>query len=136
MSKTPQLQLTPKDFKVNQAWLAYKANRKPLPTDKGDVDVFILQDAGSLFIFGNAFTPVGAESPNPRDAAVLLQEAWSRKQEWPSELLLPGAQSEDNGFARAASWNGISVRFLPAECLSYFIEDVQSSYEEFLNRGD
>lgn len=126
--------LQPADFRVNQTWLAYKANHRPLLAGEAVIDVFVLQDAGSMFVFGNAFAPAGADSPTPQDAAGLLKQAWSTKQEWAAELLLPGQPTVDNGFARAAEWNGMAVRFVPPDLLSVYIEDVQSSYEEFLNR--
>jgi hypothetical protein len=135
-SKSPNPTLKPQDFEVNKTWLVFRANRHPLQSEDGEIDVFILQDAASLYILGNVFAPAGSNLPNSESAAALLKQAWAVRQEWPEELLLAEPVEPENGFIRAAEWNGLAVRTMAEKHLRFFVEDVRTSYEEFLSRGD
>ena len=117
--------MQPKDFRVNEAWLAFRANRAPLRTPEGAFDVFVLMDAASMFILGHALAVVGAEAPNEEDAAALLREGWSAKQEWPERLLLAGKLAPDNGFSRAAQSNGIPVATVAPREIRAYTSDVR-----------
>ena len=128
--------LHPKQFAVNECWIAFKATRTPVPIETGLANIFIVQDAASMYIFGNTFAPVEHESPDRGKAALLLRQCWEKKREWPKKLLLPQPISEDNGFVQAAHWNRIEVQCLPTDELDLYINDVQSSYEEFLSRDN
>ncbi len=87
-----------------------------------------------MYIFGNAFAPADVYSPTAGDAALLLTQAWQQKRVWPKRLLIPGEKFKNNGFAAAAKLNKIPVEFVPEHELSLYIEDIQSSYEEFMRR--
>jgi hypothetical protein len=123
----------PRSFEVNRTWLAFRVNQLPVAAGDDTFDIFVLQDAASMFIFGHAFAPHGAESPSEADAAALMNEAWSRMQEWPEEIVLPGKSSPDNSFARVAKRNGVAVRNVAESTMSFYIKDVQTSFEEFLS---
>jgi hypothetical protein len=120
----------PKDFRVNEAWLAFRANSVPIRSPEGEFDVFVLMDAASMYIFGQALAVVGAEAPTGEDAAALLREDWQSKQEWPQRLILAGKASAENGFCRAAQWNGIPVVSVAAKELRVYISDVRSAFAE------
>ena len=96
--------------------------------------VYVVQDAGSMYVFGNAFAPTEAESPTAGDAALVLTQAWQKKREWPKKLLIPGTESKDNGFVAAAKLNKLPVEFVSERELSLYIDDLQSTYEEFIAR--
>lgn len=51
----------PRDFEVNQTWLAFRVNQRPLLAEGQEFDIFVLQDAASMFIFGNAFAAVARQ---------------------------------------------------------------------------
>jgi hypothetical protein len=127
--------MRPHSFKENRTWLAFRVNQFPVAAGDGTFDIFVLQDAASMFIFGNAFAPHGAESPSEADATALMDQAWSRMQEWPEEIVLPGKPSPDNSFVRVAKRNGVAVRNVAESEMSFYIKDVQTSFEEFLSHG-
>jgi hypothetical protein len=128
--------LQPDDFIVNQTWLAYRINSTPLTVENQEIDLYVLQDAGSMFLFGNAFAPAGSGYPAAEDVERLLNSAHEKRDEWPSELLLPGNPGRDNSFAQVAQRYGVRVRNVPESQLSFYIKDTQKAYEEFLGRGD
>ena len=127
--------LHPKQVAVNEVWLAIRATRSPVLIDDVPNHIIIVQDAGSMFIFGNAFAAADTESPSAGDAALVLTQAWQQKREWPQRLLIPGSESKSNGFAVAARLNKLTVEFVSEDELSLYIDDVQSGYEEFIGRG-
>lgn len=122
----------PSHFTVNRTWLAFRMNQHAIKADGEDFDIFVLQDAASMFIFGNAFALHGAASPAETDAAVLMERAWAQKQEWPEEIVLPGEASSDNSFVRIAKRNAIVVRSVPEAQMSFYIKDVWGAFEKVL----
>lgn len=130
-----QQTMRPQDFRVNETWLAFRVNQRPLEAEGQAHDIYVLQDAASMFIFGTLLAPSDAEAPSQREARELLEKAWAHRQEWPEELVLPGKPSGENGFVRAAVAAGIAVRTLPEVSLSFYIKDVQSAFEEYFRKG-
>jgi hypothetical protein len=106
-----------------------------MATPEGEFDIFVMQDAASMFIFGTAFAPQGADGPPKQDVARLFGQAWSHQKEWPEELILAGRPSTDNTFATIAGKQGIAVRAVAEARISFYIKDVQSSFEEFAARA-
>ena len=132
-------QLEPSQFRVNQAWLVHLANRTPISIEGVPVAVYVLQDAGSMFLFGNVFAPWNGGSPRPAEAVALLKRAWAKKQQWPEKLLLPDTGVPVQAFAAAASSCGIPSEVLPASVFSVYSTEVQQAYEEHFgkpNAGD
>jgi hypothetical protein len=126
----------PRDFKVNGSWLAYCINRAPIHVDGQEIDLYILQDAASMYIFGNAFAPRGSDYPSEADVEKLMRSAHEKNEEWPIEIVLPGVPDATNSFAKVAKQHGIAVRTVPESQMSIYIKDAQDSYEEFLLRGN
>ena len=122
--------LHPREFEANQTWLAFRMNRLPLLVAEEELDVFVLQDAASMFIFGTAFGSPGAACPPMEEVTSLFGQAWSHTQLWPEELVLPGRPSRSNTFATVARGHGIAVRSVAEARMSFYIRDVQSSFEE------
>lgn len=125
----------PRDFEVNQTWLAFRVNQRPIVAEGQELDIFMLQDAASMFIFGNAFAAHEDEAPALAEVSHLLHQAWARQQTWPAELVLAGKPSRTNAFASVARQLGIRVRSVPEAQMSFYIKDVQSSLEEYFRRG-
>lgn len=88
-----------------------------------------------MFIFGTALAAADADGPPEADAESLLQSAWSHREKWPEELIVPGRASGGSPFARVAARLGIAVRAVPEVRLSFYIKDVQTSFEEYLSGG-
>ena len=135
MKTTPRT-MQPSDFQVNQTWLAFKITKAPLQVEGQAVDLYVLQDAGSMFLFGHALAPHGEDYPPIGEAKRLMASAYAKRNEWPSELVLPGRRAPDNSFAKVAAQNGVAQRFVPESQMSLYIKDTQESYEEFLGRGE
>lgn len=132
---TQALAMHPRDFEVNQTWLAFRVNQRPILAEGQALDLFILQDAASMFIFGNAFAAHEDEAPSEEDVSALLHDAWAKQHVWPGELVLAGKPSRSNAFAVVARQLDIPVRSVPEAQMSFYIKDVQASLEEFLG-GD
>ena len=136
MNKSLPRTLQPGHFAVNRTWLAYRINSVPLIVENREVDLYVLQDAASMFLFGNAFAPAGAACPEVSEAERLLESAHTKRHEWPAELFLPGNPGLDNSFSIIANKHGVSIRNVPESQLSFYIKDTQEGYEEFLGRGE
>jgi hypothetical protein len=127
--------MKPRDFEVNRTWLAFRATQKPIAIGGAAFDIFVLQDAASMYILGHAFAPHGAECPPEAEVEKLMEQAWSQNEEWPEELVLPETPSPDNSFVRVANRNGVAVRAVAASRISHYVRDVRTSLGQFIRRG-
>ena len=135
MATSRKKSMKPENFRVNGTWLAFRINQRPLQAGDEAHDIFVLQDAGSMFIFGTALVPHEAEAPSSSEVDSLLEGAWSHRQEWPEELVLPGKPSAGNTFVEAAVSRGVAVRAVSEASMSFYIRDVQSAFEEYFSEG-
>jgi hypothetical protein len=63
--------LHPKQFEVNEAWIAFRVNGAPVRTERdGDFNCIALMDAASCFILGSEFIPLTAAEPRRPSSAV------------------------------------------------------------------
>jgi hypothetical protein len=130
MDGTPVLH--PNQFKVNEAWIAFKLNDDPIHTERdGDFDFLALMDAASCFILG--FTPVPARQaePTPLESKRLLKEGQTHKKRWPKTLFIP-AEQPARFLVEEAERVGIGVVRIAEEQLSPFIGEAR---ELFGSRG-
>ena len=134
MKKLPPKTMQPSDFQVNRTWLAYRINQSPMLVEGRPIDLYVLQDAASMFLFGNAFAAHGSDC-DVTEVERLMESARVKKDEWPSELIMPGTQGAENSFAKVACKNGVAVRTVPESQVSFYIKDAQEAYEEFFSRG-
>ena len=135
MTKPKPKTMQPGDFQVNSTWLAYRINTAPMQVEGQAIDLYVLQDAASMFLFGNVFAPHGADYPDANEVEKLMASAHGNRDEWPSELILPGTHGPDNSFVKVAKKHGVAVRSVPESHMSFYIKDTQESYEQFLSRG-
>jgi hypothetical protein len=79
--------LHPKQFAVNEAWIAFRLNSSPIRTQKdGDFDCIALMDAASCFILGSELFPAGTAGPSEASqlpTGRLLMQAKRHKQQFP-----------------------------------------------------
>jgi len=116
---------------VNQCWLVIKASDAPISTEEeGLFDVYVLQDAASMYLFGSVFTPFGSGDAPEEEVDSLFQGAWRVKREWAKRLLLPDSIPSPNSFALVAKRNGIPVEIVPESTLASYIDDVQDGFRE------
>jgi hypothetical protein len=126
----------PSQFTVNQCWLVIKASDVPISTDEGFFDVYVLQDAASMYLFGSVFTPLGTGDAPEEEVNSLFQGAWRAKQEWPKRLLLPDSIPSPNSFTMAANQNQIPVEIVPESALAIYVNDVQAGFREHFERDE
>jgi hypothetical protein len=85
--------LHPKQFAVNEAWIAFRLNSSPIRTQKdGDFDCIALMDAASCFILGSELFPAGTVGPSEASqlpTGRLLMQAKRHKQQFPKTLFVP-----------------------------------------------
>ena len=122
--------LDPSQFKVNQSWLVVKASDAPISTAEGSFDVYVLQDAASMYLFGNVLVPTGSATASEDEFNSLLQSAWHAKRAWPKCLLLPQTILPRSSFAEVAKRNEIPVELVPESALALYINDVRAAFSE------
>ena len=126
----------PSQFTVNQCWLIVKASDAPIRTDEGAFDVYVLQDAASMYLFGNLLVPSGSGAAAEEEVNLLLQGARRVKGEWPQSLLLPDSAPFRGSFAVVARRNRIPVKVVPESKLAFYVNDVQAAFREHFGRGE
>lgn len=128
--------LHPNQFKVNEAWIAFQLNDRPIRTEQdGDFDFLALMDAASCFILTS--TPISATQAEPTqlEAKRLLKEGLVREKRWPQTLFLPSEQAAQCVVAEAERL-GIRVVRVAEEQLLPFIGEAQEGFRErFGGRG-
>jgi hypothetical protein len=82
-------------FRVNEAWIACRL--QTLDTVAGDpVDLYILMDAASGYVFGHLLAI--DEVPSAQETQALFKKAYTAKREWPTKLNRREVRSGIAGF--------------------------------------
>jgi len=129
------MKLHPNRFEVDEAWLVFKVNERPIRTESdGDFDCVALMDAASCFILGNTLAPAGAAEPSKTAVRRLLREANVHKNQLPETLFIPSGQF-DTIFPAEAKRLGIAVVRVPEDRLLVFIGEAREAFEEHFGGG-
>jgi hypothetical protein len=124
--------LHPKQFEVNEAWIAFRLNDAPIRTgDDGDFNCVALMDAASCFILGLELIPVTAAEPTRAQFRRLLKSAQRHRQELPKTLFVPREDVADLMTREATHQNIDVVRIPESELLIYTGEARQAFAERF-----
>ena len=127
--------LHPKQFEVNEAWVAFKLNDAPLRTDAdGDLNCIALMDAASCCILGNMFVPVQDAEPSKMAVLRLLTESQAHKQQLPKTLFVPSEQF-NTSLPAEAERQGITVVRVPEDQLLLFIGEARKRFKEHFWAG-
>jgi hypothetical protein len=127
--------LHPKQFEVNEAWIAFRLNSSPIETEEdGDFNCIALMDAASCFIFGTELIPLSSEEPAQLQIRRLLRDAQQQKQQLPKTLYIPREDAADL-LTLEAQKQKIDVVRLPENELMVFIGEARDSYEEWASRS-
>jgi hypothetical protein len=121
----------PSQFAVNQCWLIVKASDAPVQTGEGAFEVYVLQDAASMYIFGNLFVPAGGGTAIEEEVNSLLHDGWRKKREWPQSLSLSDSVPFRSSLAVVAKRIRISVKVVPESELAFYTNDVQAGFREY-----
>jgi hypothetical protein len=127
--------LHPNQFRVNEAWIAFKLNDAPIATESdGDFNLVALIDAASCFMLSTEAVPVGSAEPSQLDAKRLLKKAQSHKKQLPRRLLVPSLMPASH-LASEAVRRGIIVERIPEADLDVFIGEARESFKESFGGG-
>ena len=127
--------LHPNQFQVNEAWIMFKINDTPIPTERdGDFNLFALMDAASCFILSSLTVSAKAGQPTKLESKELLKKGWAHKQELPKTLFIPTHQAA-NVLQIEAESQGITVARVPEDQLILFIGEARTGFKERFGRG-
>jgi len=127
--------LHPSQFRVNEAWIAFKLNDVPVVTEvDGDFNVLALMDAASCMILGTEFVGVGSLEPSQLEAKRLLMAGHSHKQQFPTKLFIPTNQVADL-LSTEAERNRIYVDRIPEDQILIFIGEAREGFQQHVSGG-
>lgn len=125
----------PSQFRVNEAWIAFKLNDAPVVTEAdGDFNVFALMDAASCMILGTEFVRADSSEPSQLESKRLLKSGHSHKQQFPKKLFIPDNQAADL-LSVEAERNKIIVVRVPEEQLLIFIGEAREGFQQHVSGG-
>jgi hypothetical protein len=124
--------LHPRQFEVNEAWIAFRLNSTPVRTERdGDFNCIALMDAASCFILGSELIPVTVQEPTSTQFRRLLKNARSHKQRLPKTLFIAREDAADRMTREATHQNIEVVRVKESELLIFIGEARQGFAERF-----
>ena len=127
--------LHPDNFEVNEAWIAFRLNERPIYTHAdGDFNVIALMDAASCFILGMEFVSVASSELPKLAARRLISVGKSQKQQLPKTLYIPEREVADILCAEARRI-GIAVKRIPEEQLLEIIGEARQGFKEYTGGG-
>ncbi|TDB04993.1 hypothetical protein [Halomonas marinisediminis] len=122
--------LHPNQFQVNEAWIAFRLNDRPLHTEEdGDFDIFAFMDAASCFLLSSKPISATADGPSKLESRRLLKQARAHKKRWPKTLFVPKEQTVSFIVAEAKR-QGITVAHVTEDQLLPFIGEVREGFKE------
>jgi hypothetical protein len=131
--------LHPKQFEVNEAWIAFRLNNAPIRTEQdGDLNCIALMDAASCFILGSELISSTEAELNRDQARRLLESARSHKQQLPKTLFVPHENVAES-LTSEATQQDIEVLRVPESDLLIFIGEARQGFAERFEeapRGD
>ncbi len=124
--------LHPKQFDVNEAWIAFRLNNAPIQTERdGDFNCIALMDAASCFILGSELIPL-ASADLPQDPCHrLLEHAERHKQQLPKTIFVPSEEVADLITGEATELNIDVMQVSESELLIFVGEARQGFAEQF-----
>ncbi len=122
--------LHPKQFQVNEAWIAFQLSDKPVHTvQDGDYHFLALMDAASCFILSSAPVWVSQAEIAPLESKRLLSQGRAHKKRWPKTLFIPEELSVPCLLAEAERV-GIQIVRVKEQQIMPFIGDAQEGFSE------
>ena len=122
--------LQPKQFEINEAWIAFRLNDAPIRVGRdADFNCIALMDAASCFMLGTDLVPVGSSGLSKQQSKRLLKTAQSHKDQLPRTLFVPKEDSADLLIAEAAQQN-IGVVLVSEIELLVFIREARQEFAE------
>ena len=126
------MKLQHSQFRVNEAWIACRLQSFDMVAS-APVDLYVLIDAASSYIFGHLL--VLDEVPSPDETQALFAKAYSAKGEWPTKLIAPKLDPALPAFQEQADAGGFPMEVVPVTYLEEFVRPLQASYDSFRSQG-
>lgn len=127
--------LHPNQFRVNEAWIAFRLNEVPIDTvQDGSFNCVSLMDAASCYILGAEMVPSAVVEPSKLQVLRLLQAGWAEHKQYPATLFVPAGQFQA-AMTEEAARLGIVVVPVQEDQLQVFIGEARTGYKEHLQRG-
>lgn len=125
--------LHPDQFEVNETWIAFRLNRKPMDIARhGEHNCIALMDAASCYILCSEVIPARAEGLTQLEAHRLLRSAENHKQQLPKSLYISNRMAAGVLEDEAAKMK-ITVSRIADNQLRVFIREARDCFEEYLD---
>jgi len=126
--------LHPNQFKVNDAWIAFRLNDAAIVTEQdGDVDCIALMDAASCYMLGMEMYSARTIGPSAQESHRLLQQGQDRAGTLPKMLFVVEGQIASAVYQEATRLN-IEVVAAPEDELLVFIGEARDGFKERFGR--
>ncbi len=126
--------LYPKQFAINEAWVVFRLNDAPITTEAdGDFNVLALMDAGSCYIVANQFVPTSRLGPSKEQAAELIEQGRSQKNQLPKKLYIPTVLDVP-GLVEEADRVGIEIVRVAESDLEVYTREAREGFSEYIGR--
>jgi hypothetical protein len=126
--------LHPNQFKVNDAWIAFRLNDAAIVTERdGDFDCIALMDAASCCILGMEMCSARATGLSAHESRCLLQQGHGRAGILPQRLFVAKRQVAAAIYQEAVRLN-IEVVTVPEEELLVFIGEARDGFKAQFGR--
>ena len=121
----------PSQFQVDQAWIAFKLNYRPIRTSRDEwCNCVCLMDAASVFILGTEFFLADEREPSNLVARRLLDKGFAHHEKFPTMLFIPTGQFETD-LPGEAERQGITVVRVSEKKLLPFIREARDGFNQY-----
>ncbi|MCP4577327.1 MAG: hypothetical protein GY846_13705 [Deltaproteobacteria bacterium] len=119
---------SPDNFRVNETWIAFRANEEFLFVKDEPYDFYVLIDAASTYVFGHAVSRVVDERPLREDVEALFKSAWATKKAWAKRLIVTEDSPAEKAFIKEARKQGLIVENIPLSELEPIVGELKESF--------
>ena len=123
--------LTPDQFRVNEVWIALKANEEFIFVKDEPYDIYVLIDAASAYVLGHVLSRVVDGAPHENDVEVLFRNAWKAKNQWAKQLIVTDNSTAADVFRSHAEKCGLSVKIVPISELEPIVGPLKESFASY-----
>ena len=124
--------LHPRQFQVNEAWIAFVLNEEPIETERdGSFSCICLMDAASCFILATAMVTATEREPSELVARRLFKDARAHHPSRPTKLFVSTEQFKKH-VAAEANRQGMEVVPVQEEDLLVFVGEARQGFIEHL----
>jgi hypothetical protein len=122
--------LHPNQFEVNEAWIAFQLNDRPIRTERdGSFNRIALMDAASCFMFRKVMIGGDQMEPSKLQVRRLLEQGWAKKKQYPTTLFVPTGRFQSI-LPTEAKRHGISVVPVHESQLLIFTSEARQGFRE------